>query len=109
MNKSDQTQIATNKAALIAQMETTPRITKRVKTFKSKRGLSKAQVQSLVALLKTELKSLEWYIGHYKQIAESLKDNNLDTAELYFKRADKARKQRNKLAVIQHTLKRGLV
>jgi len=88
---------------------TTPRMTKRVKTFKPKQGLSKAQVQTLVALMKSELEALEWSIGHYKQIAESFKDRNKDMSELYFKRTDKARKQRNKLALIQHTLKRGLV
>jgi hypothetical protein len=88
---------------------TTPRMTKRVKTFKPKQGLSKAQVQSLVALLKTELESLEWSIRHHKYIADGWKQVNKGNAELYFKRADKARKQRNKLAVIQHSLKRGLV
>jgi hypothetical protein len=88
--------------------ETLPRMTKRVKTFKPKQGLSKAQVQTLVAMMKSELEGLEWEIGHYKYVAESCKINNNDTSELYFKRADKVRKQRNKLAVIQHTLKRGL-
>ncbi len=84
-------------------------MTKRVKTFKPKQGLSKAQVQSLVALLKTELEALEWSIGHYKHVAESFKSSDKDRSELYFKRTDKARKQRNKLAKIQAVLKRGLV
>lgn len=91
-------------------IETTiPSMTKRVKTFKPKQQLKKSEVQTLVALMKTELETLEWMIGHYKYIAESCKHDNKDTAEYYFKKADKARKQRNKLSKIQYVLKRGLV
>jgi hypothetical protein len=88
--------------------ETLPRMTKRLKTYKPKQGLTKAQVQTLVALISSELEALEWSIGHYKYVAETFKGNSKERSELYFKRVDKARKQRNKLAVIQHTLKRGL-
>ncbi len=87
-------------------------MTKRVKTFKPKQGLSKAQVQSLVALMKSELEALEWSIGHYKHVAESCKSNKKDINEIserYFKLVDKARNKRNKLSLIQAKLKRGLV
>lgn len=85
------------------------RMTKRVKTYKPKQGLTKAQVQTLVAMMKAELEALEWSIVQYSFSAKELKSTNKDRAELYFKRADKVRKQRNKLSRIQHTLKRGLV
>ena len=89
--------------------ETTSRMTKRVKNYKPKQNLSRAQVQTLVAMMKVELESLEWSIVQYSFSAKELKSTNKDRAELYFKRADKARVQRNKLSKIQHTLKRGLV
>lgn len=94
---------------MLTDLDNTPRMTKRLKTFKPKQGLTKAQVQTLVALMKAELEALEWSVGHYVYVAMSLKPCDKDRSELYFKRADKARKQRNKLAAIQHTLKRGLV
>ena len=110
MNQADRTQIATNKAALIIQMETTPRMTKRLKTFKPKQKLKNSEVQSLVVLLKAELENLEWSVGHFKRVAVGLKGyyNDESTSEHFFKKADKARKARNKLAVIQAKLKRGL-
>lgn len=88
---------------------TTPRMTKRVKNYKPKQNLSRAQVQTLVALLSKELEGFEWEIVHYKYVAESCKGKNKETSDLYFKRTDKARVQRNKLSKIQHILKRGLV
>lgn len=87
----------------------TPRMTKRIKQFKPKQQLQKSEVQSLVALVKSELEALEWFIGHYAFVAMSLKSSDKERADMYFKRADKARKARNKLAVIQSKLKRGLV
>ena len=89
--------------------ETTPRMTKRVKNYKPKQNLRRAQVQTLVAMMKAELEALEWSIVQYSFSAKELKSTNKDRAELCFKHADKARKQRNKLSRIQSKLKRGLV
>lgn len=90
------------------KFEPAVRMTKRIKQFKPKQQLQKSEVQTLVSILKSELESLEWTIGHYKFVAESLKGSDNDQAELYFKRTDKERKTRNKLAAIQHKLKKGL-
>lgn len=86
-----------------------PRMTKRIKQFKPRQGLTKSEVQTLVAYIKEDLGGYEWMIGHYKHVAESCKGNNKEMSELYFKKTDKARKQRNKLSLIQAKLKRGLV
>ncbi len=88
---------------------TTPRMTKRAKVFKPKQQLQKSEVQTLVALVKSELEGFEWSIRHYTFVAMSLKSSDKERAEGFFKLADKARKARNKLAVIQSKLKRGLV
>lgn len=93
--------------------ETTPRMTKRVKNYKPKQNLSRAQVQTLVAYFKSKLDDLEWSINSNTAIAMDIKNNTFTSskehAELYFKKADKQRKERNKLSAIQHKLKRGLV
>jgi len=94
---------------MLTDLANAPRMTKRVKQFKPKQQLQKSEVQSLVALVKSELEALEWSIGHYTFVAMSLKSSDKERADMYFKRSDKARKQRNKLAVIQSKLKRGLV
>ncbi len=87
-----------------------PRMTKRIKTFKPKQTLSKSELQTLVTLVGARLNLTEWSIAHYKFLANSLKqDKELGNAEYYFKKLDKARNQRNKLAMIQAKLKRGLV
>ena len=88
---------------------TTPRMTKRIKQFKPKQGLSKAQVQSLIALMKTALEQHEINIKYFTRVAMYYKSFDTESAETYFKRADKTRKQRNKLSLIQAKLKRGLV
>lgn len=88
-------------------------MTKRVKTFKQKQQLTKAEVQTLVAYFKSKLDDLEWSINSNTAIAMDLKNSTFtsskERAELYFKRADKQRKERNKLSAIQRKLKRGLV
>ena len=93
--------------------ETTPRMTKRVKNYKPKQNLSRAQVQTLVAYFKSKLDDLEWFINSNTAIAMDLKNSTFtsskERAELYFKKADKQRKERNKLSAIQRKLKRGLV
>ena len=40
------------------------RITKRIKQFKPKQQLQKSEVQTLVALVKSELEGFEWSIRH---------------------------------------------
>lgn len=94
---------------MLTDIANTPRMTKRIKAFKPKEGLTKAQVQTLVAMMKAELEALEWSIVQYSFSAKELKSTNKDRAELCFKRADKARETRNKLSRIQSKLKRGLV
>lgn len=88
-------------------------MTKRVKNYKPKQNLSRAQVQTLVAYFKSKLDDLEWSINSNTAIAMDLKNSTFtsskERAELFFKEADKQRKERNKLSAIQHKLKRGLV
>ena len=93
--------------------ETIPRMTKRVKVFKPKVNLTKAQVQSLSALLKDKLDNLEYKIYLNTQVAMSYKrmvsdsDNYAEQGTaIYFAKVRKFTAERNRLAKIQHKLKR---
>ena len=90
-------------------------MTKRVKVFKPKVNLTKAQVQSLSALLKDKLDDLEYRIHLNTQVAMSYKrmvsdsDNYAEQGTaMYFAKVRKFTAERNKLAKLQHKLKRGL-
>ena len=93
--------------------ETIPRMTKRIKQFKPKVHLSKAEVQSLSALLTLHLDDLEYTIRlntevamTYKRLVSNSDDYAQDSTARYFAKVRKCVAERNRLAKIQHKLKR---
>ena len=90
-------------------------MTKRIKQFKPKVHLTKSEVQSLSALLKLHLDDLEYTIRlntevamTYKRMISSSDNYAEEGASRYFAKVRKSVAVRNRLAKIQHSLKRGL-
>lgn len=95
--------------------EHSPRMTKRIKQYKPKQHLTKSEVQSLSSLLKNTLDDLEYKIHANTQIAMSYKrmvsdsDNYAqECTAMYFAKVRKFTAERNRIAKIQHKLKKGL-
>ena len=90
-----------------------PRMTKRIKTFKPKVNLTKAEVQSLSDLLKDKLDDLEYRIHlntevamTYKRLVSDSDGYAQDGTARYFAKVRKCVAERNRIAKIQHKLKR---